>query len=56
MIWLPVSPRHIGEQPVDLALAQNLQVRVGLIEEQNGAGIRIHVRQQEQRLLQAATG
>ena len=48
--------RHFGEQTVDLALAENLQVRVRLVQQQNGARIRVHVRQQQQRLLQAAAG
>ena len=48
--------RHFSEQTVDLALAENLQVRVRLVQQQNGARIRVHVRQQQQRLLQAAAG
>ncbi len=46
--------RLIGEHLVDLPLAQYLQVRVGLVEEQHGARIHGHVREQEQRLLLAA--
>ena len=48
--------RHLGEQAVDLALAENLQVRVRLVQQQHRARIRVHVRQQQQRLLQAAAG
>ena len=48
--------RDIGEQAVYLTLAENLEMRVGLVEEQNGSRIRVHVREQEQGLLQATSG
>ena len=47
---------HIGKQAVGLALAENVQVRIGFVQEQDRAGIRVHVGQKEESLLHAAPG
>jgi len=44
--------RGLGQELVDLALAQNLEMRIRLIEEQDGVRIGVEVRQEQERLLQ----
>ena len=46
----------IGEDLVDLALAQNLQVRVRFVEKNDRAWVHGKVGEQQQRLLQPASG
>ena len=48
--------RHLCQQPINLPLPENLQVRIGFVEQQDGARVRIQVSQQQERLLQAAAG
>ena len=43
----------LGQQPVYLALAQNLQVRIGFVQKQDIAGIGVEIGQDQQRLLQS---
>ena len=46
--------RYIGQQLVGLPLAKDLKVRVGLIKKQDGPGICIEVREQQEGLLESA--
>ena len=44
--------RSIREQLIDLPLAKNLQVRIGLVQQEHRAGVRVHVCQKKQSLLE----
>ena len=43
---------YLRQQSVSLALAQDLKMRIRLVEEHDRAAIGVHVRQKQQRLLQ----
>ena len=47
--------RRVRDQAVDLTLAEDLQVRVGLVQQEDRAGVRIEIGQEEQGLLESAT-
>ena len=47
---------YAGHHLVDLALAEDLEVGVGLVQEEHRTGIRVHTGQQEQGLLQPPPG
>ena len=44
---------YLRQQSVSLALAQDLEMRIRLVEERDRAAIGVHVRQKQQRLLQS---
>ena len=44
---------HLGDQLIGLALAKDLQMCVGFVQQNDRAGIGVHIRQDEQRLLQS---
>lgn len=46
--------RRVGDHPVDLPLAQDLQMPVGLIQQQHGTGVALHVGKDEEGLLEPA--
>ena len=56
MIWGAVFIGHAGHHLVGLALAEDFEVGIGLVQEEHRTGIRIHIGQQEQGLLQPPPG
>ena len=46
--------RRVADHPADLPLAQDLQMRVGLIQQQHGTGVAVHVGKDEEGLLEPA--
>ena len=51
-----VGVGHLAQQLVGVTLAQDFEVGVGLVQQQHGARVGIQVGQQQQRLLQPASG
>ena len=51
-----VLGREFADECVDLPLAENLQVGVRLVQEQDRAGVRVQVGEDEQGLLEAPPG
>ena len=45
--------RGLGQQPVRLTLTQDLEVGVGLVQQEHGAGVGVQMCQQQKRLLEA---
>jgi hypothetical protein len=47
---------NLGQELINLPLAQHLEVGVRLVQEQDGLGVRMEMGQQKQGLLQTASG